>query len=126
MTGDNNPKDACGKRKPPLRFVPPALALAVSEVMENGAAKYGPFNWRESAVNLTTYIEAAQRHLMCLQDGQDIDVESGCEHAAHVAACMAIILDAHALGKLVDDRFWPGAAADLIAERARREAEAGP
>ncbi|MDA8252875.1 MAG: DUF5664 domain-containing protein [Rhodospirillales bacterium] len=117
---DPNPKDACGKRKPPLRYAPPALLLAVSEVMEVGARKYGPFNWRDSSVNLTTYIEAAQRHLMCLQDGQDFDDETRLHHAAHAAACMGIVLDALSLGKLIDDRFAPGAAAALIADRVAR------
>ena len=122
-SGDANPKDACGKRKPPLRFLPPALALAVSEVMEFGAItkNYGPFNWRETEVNQMVYVEAAMRHLMCIQDGQDLDDESRLLHWAHVGACVAIALDALSLGKLVDDRFAPGAAAKMISERSQRK-----
>lgn len=111
-----NPKDSAGRAKPPLRYVPPALELAVAEAMEYGAMRYGPFNWRDSGVSLMTYIEAAKRHLMCLQDGEDIDPQSGAHHAAHVAAGMAVVLDALSLGRLDDDRPAPGAAPDLIEE----------
>jgi hypothetical protein len=37
-------------------------------------------------------------------------------HEAHAMACMAILVDAATLGKLVDDRPPVGAAANLIAE----------
>ncbi len=110
----SNPKDIAGMRKAPLRFVPPALLLFVSKVMELGAKKYGAQNWRAQPIRFSIYIEAAQRHLLALQDGQDIDPESGQPHAAHVAACMGIVLDAKELGTLIDDRPTAGPAADLI------------
>jgi hypothetical protein len=85
--------------------------------MELGARKYGPMNWRESSVSLLTYIEAAMRHLMALSDGQDNDEESGQPHAAHAAACMGIVLDAASLGRLIDDRFAPGNAPEIITQQ---------
>ncbi|MEY9242511.1 hypothetical protein ABIF27_003166 [Bradyrhizobium elkanii] len=39
--------------------------------MKNGAKKYGPYNWRSNKVRMTIYIEAAQRHLAALLDGED-------------------------------------------------------
>lgn len=116
-----NPKDRLGMRKPPLRLVPPALRLYASRAMEDGANKYGPYNWRDNAVNLTVYIEAAGRHLDALLDGEDINEDSGVHHAGHVAACMAIILDAMATGNLIDDRPTPGAAAKIIKELTRND-----
>jgi hypothetical protein len=113
---DLNPKDIAGLKKPPLRLVPSALFLYVSRVMALGAEKYGAYNWRQKKVRLTVYIEAAQRHLLSLLDGETHDPESGQPHAAHAASCMAIILDAMATGNLVDDRPTPGAAARLIKE----------
>lgn len=109
-----NPKDLIGVTKPPLRLVPPALMLHVSKVMALGAAKYGPYNWREHSVRYSIYLEAAMRHLLSALDGEEIDPESNQPHTAHVAACMGIVLDAQSLGKLVDDRATPGAAAKLI------------
>lgn len=109
-----NPKDALGAKKPPLTLVPPALAIYTSRVMELGAKKYGPYNWREFPVKYTVYIEAAMRHLYAAFDGEDIDPESNMPHIAHAAACMAILLDALALGNLIDDRPIKGPAAKSI------------
>jgi hypothetical protein len=120
-----NPKDILGRRKPPLWLVPAALILFVSRVMGLGAKKYGPYNWRAKDVRQTVYIEAAMRHLLALQDGEDKDPESGYPHEAHAAACMGIILDARANGNLIDDRPAKGPAARLIAEMTEKE-EAPP
>lgn len=109
-----NPKDLLGLAKVPLRLVPPALNIFVAKVMELGAKKYGAFNWRGNSVRLTVYIEAAQRHLAALLDGQKDDEESGLPHAAHAAACMGIILDAWHNGNLIDDRPLPGPGPKLL------------
>lgn len=100
-----NPKDIEGMKKAPLRLVPPALLLWTSKAMEEGAKKYGPYNWRTGpAIQLSIYIEAALRHLLAFLDGETIDPDSGLPHAAKAAACMAIILDATAINHIVDDR----------------------
>lgn len=99
-----NPKDRVGIKKPPVHLVPAAGIIEMAMAMKNGALKYGPYNWRSHPVNLTVYIGAAQRHLLLALDGEDKASDSGCHHAAHVAACMAIILDAIATGNLIDDR----------------------
>lgn len=109
-----NPKDRVGIKKPPVHLVPAAGIIEMAMAMKNGALKYGPYNWRSHPVNLTVYIGAAQRHLLQLLDGEDKANDSGCHHAAHVAACMAIILDAIATGNLIDDRPVKGAASKLI------------
>lgn len=109
-----NPKDLVGIKKPPVHLVPAAGIIEMAMAMKNGALKYGPYNWRSHPVNLTVYIGAAQRHLLQLLDGEDKADDSGCHHAAHVAACMAIILDAIATGNLIDDRPVKGAASKLI------------
>lgn len=109
-----NPKDILGMKKPPLRLVPPIAELYLSRAMGHGAGKYGPWNWRGNKVLMSVYIEAAKRHLLALLDGQDTDDESGLPHQAHVMACMAIILDAEAVGAMVDDRNKSGKVSDLI------------
>lgn len=114
--GETNPKDLVGRSKPQLHLVPPPALLRMAKVMELGAAKYGPYNWREKAVGYTTYVSAALRHLLAALDGQDIDPESGQSHLAHVASCMAILLDADECGALIDDRHTPGPTADLLEE----------
>lgn len=116
-----NPKDLIGATKAPLRFVPPILVVEVAPVMALGAAKYGPFNWRQYDVTLSTYVEAAERHLLAMKDGQWFDPESGRPHAAHIAAGMGIVLDALATEHLIVDiplGGVEGATATALAQQA--------
>lgn len=112
-----NPKDLLGVRKPPLHLVAPALVLWVSKVFGFSAERYGPYNWREKKVRLSIYLDAIERHLLAMQDGQQMDEESGLPHEAHIGANVAILLDAKATGNLVNDLTWkPGPASRLIKE----------
>ena len=110
-----NPKDTVGAKKAPLRLVPAALVIGVSEVMADGGEKYGPFNWRKESIGYSTYLEAIERHLLALREGQDCSEDSGHHHLKAIGANVAILLDAMALGKVVDDRSV-GPAADLLRE----------
>lgn len=106
---DTNPKTAYGVQKTPLHLVPPPALLALADVMGLGAKKYGPYNWREHAVSASVYQAAAMRHLLAWWSGESVDPESGQSHLAHAMACLAIVLDAQAVGKLNDDRPAGGA-----------------
>lgn len=119
-----NPKRAMGVKKASMQAVPNTALLYLGQVMEGGAAKYGPFNWRDSPVDSGTYYDAAQRHLMAWQDGQDVDAESGLPHLAHVMACCAIVLDAESTGNLIDQRreMENGNTADVLDEIAAQKA----
>jgi hypothetical protein len=70
----------------------------------DGQLGYGPYNWRETPVRLTIYIDANIRHSLAILDGEDIDPDSGLPHTSHISANMAIIQDAKKYGTLVDDR----------------------
>ena len=116
MSADTeNPKDLIGIKKPNIHLVPPALVIWAAKAMENGASKYGPFNWRQKKVRATIYISAAMRHLYAFLDGEDFADDSGIHHAAHAAACLGIILDARECDCLIDDRPPKGPAASLMA-----------
>jgi len=99
-----NPKENASRRKVPLQLNPPVASHYQAFVHQNGADKYGEWNWRESGINLTTYVGAAKRHMDGLMRGEWLDPESGLPHWAHITACGAISLDAWAHGKLNDDR----------------------
>lgn len=118
-----NPKDVLGLKKTPLRLFPPVALVYGAEVMRLGAAKYGLYNWRDHPVRLSVYLEAAMRHILQAAEGEDDDLESGLPHAAHAMCCMAIILDAHWQGKLIDDR--PKATCELSPLMGKLEAERG-
>lgn len=117
MSEGVNPKDLVGAKKAPLSLVPPALVIAASDALQLGAEKYGPYNWRDYPVQLMTYLEAAMRHLLAYQDGQDLDPESGKSHLSHAAACLAIVLDCLESGTLVDNRPKPGPAPKMLNDR---------
>jgi hypothetical protein len=69
-----------------------------------GADKYGPWNWRETGVCASTYVNAILRHLNAWRDGESLDPESGITHLAHIACSANILMDAEYCGKLQDDR----------------------
>lgn len=103
-----NPKDKIGRTKPPMHLIPGPALVQEAAVLNHGAEKYGPYNWREHSVAATVYVSAALRHIHAWFDRQSFDPESGLSHIAHIRACMGILLDAEASGKLVDDRPLPG------------------
>jgi hypothetical protein len=109
-----NPKDKIGMTKAPLRLVPPALMIEVAEVMADGAKKYGPYNWRDTNVRLTVYLEAMLRHILAVLDGEDYTQDSGVKHIAAIAAGCGIVLDAQGSGTLIDDRPTKGPAPSLL------------
>ncbi len=117
MNETTNPKDQLGRQKPPLQLVPASANIAEAGVFALGAAKYGPFNWREHSVSAQVYVGALLRHVSQWFDGEDVDSESGESHLAHARACLGILLDAKACGKLVDDRPLKGAASQEIKAR---------
>lgn len=112
-----DPKQAFGAQKPPVHLVPPILMIAAARAIAEGAVKYGAFNWRKSEpLKMTTYLSGMLRHLMAFLDGEEIDPESstGKTHLEGLAASLAILLDARALGNLVDDRAPAGPSAKLL------------
>ena len=56
---------------------------------------------------MTSLIDAAVRHLLALEEGENVAGDSLPPHAAHVMAGMSVILDAAACGTLIDDRVLP-------------------
>lgn len=120
-----NPKDRLGLKKTRLSLVPPASIIYQALAMEDGAKKYGPYNWRQNKVIASIYVDAAMRHLQAWFDGQECAEDSQKPHLAHALACLGIIVDAKETGNLVDDRPLPGAAARLIAQLERKQGPSG-
>ena len=113
---DNNPKSRVGALKIPLHLVPPSARHYLALALENGAKKYGPYNWREEPISMSTYYGALNRHMDAWWDGEDVDSDSGIHPVAHAMACCALILDALSIGKLIDDRPSKGAVPKLQEE----------
>lgn len=103
-TKNTNPKDAIGARKVALSLLSPVAKAAWSAAQYLGAVKYGAFNWRVAGVRMTVYLDAIDRHRDAILSGEWYDPVDGTIHLGNIMACCAIILDAKAAGKLVDDR----------------------
>ena len=108
-----DPKAKFGATKPNLALVPGTACCAEALALEDGAMKYGPFNWRYSPVEAMTYLAAAMRHLQAYIDGQDFTSDTLVHNLGAVRACCAIVLDAGASGTLVDNRPARGRAAEV-------------
>ena len=113
---DGNPKSAFGNKKPNLALNPPAALIYMALGFEDGAAKYGPYNWRENDVSAMVYVAAAQRHLAAWLDGEENAEDSSKPHLGHAMACLAILADAVENDNLIDDRPRPGPASGLISK----------
>lgn len=111
----DNPKAMCGRTKARFCFTPPAPLVLVGKVMQSGAEKYGPFNWRDDPIKASDYYDAINRHLQAWFDGETHDPESGINHLAHVAACCFVVMDASDCCSLIDDRPQGGKAAATMA-----------
>lgn len=118
---DNNPKTLVGATKVPLHLVPPSATHYLALALEDGGKKYGPYNWRDIPISVSTYKAAAMRHLDAFWDGEELASDSKVHHLAHAMACMALMLDAMTVGTLVDDRPTKGAAAQLQAAYTTKE-----
>jgi len=101
---DNNVKTAAAVNKPRVSAVPPKAFLALGAAMQDGANKYGLFNWRTTSVSATVFYDAMMRHLIAWYSGEDDAPDSKQSHLAHVMANCAILLDVKDSDVFKDDR----------------------
>lgn len=104
----NNNEDEKGLRfnenKPKWSLVPQSSLLPMVEVLEFGAKKYAPHNWRKG-LSITEICESLKRHLDAFMEGEDLDPESGLSHIGHIQ-CNALFLSYMMEHKKeLDDRF---------------------
>lgn len=113
-----NPKDAVAGAKAPLHLIPNGPLVLVAQALQDGASKYGAFNWRAPGmrINSSVYTGAAKRHVGQYEDGEDLDPSSECDHIAHAIAGLLILLDAKINGALVDDRPPPGGMSIMLGQ----------
>lgn len=103
-----NPKDVAGSDKLPLHLWPATATALGCLGMLDGALKYGRTNWRAAGIRPSIYVDACARHLLAWFSGEDDDPDSGLPHLAHALATIAIVVDAKASGRLIDDRDFAG------------------
>lgn len=118
-----NPKDLLGIKKVPMEVIPDPGLVHTAMAFAEGANKYGSYNWRSNPVKKSIYIAACRRHLMQYWNGEQYDVESGVHNLGHAIACLMIILDAEAIGNIIDDAPPLAPITELMKEVLRRKDE---
>lgn len=85
-------------------LMPEEALVEVLNVLQQGAKKYGDFNWLDNAaeVDLVRYQNALERHLKSFKRGTDLDAESGLYEMAHIA-CNALFILTMQIKKLGTD-----------------------
>lgn len=111
-----NPKDLIGSSKLPLHLFPTTAIAAGSLALLEGAVKYGRANFRAVDIRASIYKDAIDRHMQSWWEGEDIDPDSGLNHLYKALACIAIMIDAKAAGKLNDDRMVAGGYKSIVEE----------
>lgn len=104
VTKDTNPKDSVGCTKLPLELIPATALIEEALAFFEGKLKYGAFNYRVVGVRSSIYIAAALRHLLKWANGEERDSNTKVHHLGSARACLGILLDAQAMGRLTDDR----------------------
>lgn len=95
--------------KPRVSLIPRSFILAVARVLTFGAKKYSAHNWR-NGFDWSRLMDAAQRHMLAFQAGEDRDPETGELHLAHAACCIAFLIEHVEAGLGKDDRYRKAAA----------------
>jgi hypothetical protein len=93
--------------KNPLELLPTRPLEAIARVLEFGAKKYAPNNWRAGIAYSRVYA-AILRHVWAWWRGEDNDPETGLPHLAH-AGCeilfvLEYVLSSNDLTTRLDDR----------------------
>lgn len=101
-----NPKHVQAQKegKIPYEYLVWEVLADDAHVHKHGGDKYGIRNWRIDEIRASTYEGAIMRHFTAWARGQDLDPDSGKPHLTHLRACCAVVLDAQAHGKMLDDR----------------------
>jgi len=92
------------KGKPPISMIPREALEQEALVLAFGANKYARDNWR-GGFEWSRLIDAALRHIIAFNDGEDTDSETGLSHIAHARCCLGFLITHIEQGLGKDDRY---------------------
>lgn len=90
--------------KPQLDLIDPEFIIGVGQVLTFGAKKYAAHNWR-GGIKISRIIAASMRHLCAIMKGEDVDKETGYQHAYHLGCEVMFLASMIANRKDMDDRW---------------------
>ncbi len=85
QTGDRK-----NEGKPQWSLVPQSALIPMVKVLEFGAKKYAPHNWKKG-LSVREICESMKRHLDAFMEGGNLDPESGLSETGHLQ-CNALFL----------------------------------
>ena len=92
--------------KVPLSLLSSVWLLGVGRVLAFGAKKYASHNWRGGIQN-SRLMDAAMRHILAYNDGEDLDPETGLSHLDHASCCLMFARELAERKPEFDDRYKP-------------------
>ena len=92
-----------GVIKPKYSLMPQKALLEVAKVFTYGEHKYDAYNYSKGEY-VTTYIDAAMRHINAFLCNEDIDKETKTNHLVNAAADILMTLDNILNGTSIDNR----------------------
>lgn len=78
--------------KPLWNLLPWKAVEQIVLVLNHGAKKYAPDNWKHVPDARNRYFAALQRHMIQWWEGERLDNESGLPHLAHAGCCLLFLL----------------------------------
>jgi hypothetical protein len=107
MTKSVDPKQSQAVKKMNFTAVPISLLLHAQPGNQNGADKYGVYNWlklEDESMSMNTYLNALQRHLLLFRAGQDNTSDTHIHNLDSMISGLAVLRDAMLFNKVKDDR----------------------
>ena len=92
------------REKLPLGLMPRSALEQVAAVLFHGAVKYGAHNWRKG-IAVQRNIDAALRHILAANEGEDLDAASGLPHFAHAICDLMLVIETLRARPDLDNRF---------------------
>lgn len=102
-----DPKQSQAVKKMNFESIPISLLLHAQPGNQNGADKYGIWNWLklpDGSMSMNTYLNALQRHLLLFRAGQDYTSDTNIHNLDSMISGLAVVRDAMLFGKVNDDR----------------------
>lgn len=98
-------KDAIkDKNKPRLSLIPKEALWALGYALTYGEEHYGAHNWR-NGIKVSYLLDAALRHIEQFNEGENIDIPSGCNHLGCAMANLSMIINLIETIPECDDRY---------------------
>lgn len=91
--------------KPPMDLLDGLALEEVGRVLDFGATKYAPDNWRKG-ISKGRLLAAAIRHIYASARGEKKDPESGLSHLAHAMCCLMFALHFELTKNEIGETRW--------------------